>query len=112
MRQGGPKMQVAILAKEEPFFSAQEKFKEIEAMLSSSGMMNKEHSEIESYLKIEGFELLRRMMQAHLDLRSGQEQRIEVVDANQVTMTRARPTERGLETLFGTVSAGRLGYSK
>lgn len=109
-------MRARIISKEEPleepFFSAQEKFKEIEAMLSSGEMMNKEHSEIESYLKTEGFELLRRIMQAHLDLRSEQEERTEVKDANEVSRTRVRPTERKLEALFGTVGIGRLGYSK
>src|SRR5712691_1052756 len=112
MSKGGPKMQADIVAKEDPFFSAQEKFNEIIKMLSSGEIMNKEHGEIESYLKIEGFELLRRMMQAHLDLRTEAEQRAEVIDANGITMTRVRPTERQLETLFGTVRAGRLGYSK
>lgn len=105
-------MQATILAKEEAFFTAQEKFNEIVAELSSVEMMKKEHSEIESYLKIEGFELLRRMMQEHLDLRSEQEQRAEVIDANEIRMTRVRQTERHLETLFGRVCTSRLGYSK
>ena len=105
-------MRAAIVAEEEPFFSAKEKFHEIEVMLSSREMMNKEHSEIESYLKTEGFELLRRMMQAHLDLRREQEQRVEVIDVKGITMTRARLSERDIETLFGTVRAGRLAYSK
>lgn len=73
-------MQVRILAKEDAFFIAQEKFKEIVSELSREEMMKKEHSEIEEYLKIEGFELLRRMMQAHLDMRTQQEQVVEVID--------------------------------
>jgi len=105
-------MRATIIAEEEPFYSAKEKFKEIEAMLVSDEMMKKEHSEIESYLKIEGFELLRWMMQAHLDLRSQQEQRSEVINGNGITMTRVRQTQRQLETLFGRVMVGRLGYSK
>jgi hypothetical protein len=105
-------MRAAIIAEAEPFFSAKEKFREIEAMLTSAEMMNCEHGEIESYLKTEGFELLRRMMQAHLDIRSQHEQRREVIAANGIKMTRVRPTSRQLETLFGTVSTQRLGYSK
>lgn len=105
-------MQAAIAAKEEPFFSAQEKFNEIVVMLSSEEMMNKEHAEIESYLKIEGFELLRRMMQAHLDLRSEEEERRVVIDANGMARTRIRPTERDLETIFGVVAVPRKGYGK
>src|ERR1051326_1226799 len=105
-------MRAAILAEEGAFFSAKEKFNEIEVMLSSGEMMSKEHGEIEAYLKTEGFEMLRRMMQAHLDIRTEQESRVEVVDKNGIPMTRARATERDLETLFGTVMTGRLGYSK
>lgn len=105
-------MQAAILTKEERFFSAEKKFNEMVAKLSSGEMMSKEHGEVESYLKIEGFELLRRMMQSHLDIRAQEEQRAEVIGANVITMTRVRPTERCLETLFGTVRVARLGYSK
>jgi hypothetical protein len=105
-------MEAAIITKAEPFFSAQEKFVEIVSMLSSIEMLSKEHGEIEKYIKTGGFELLRRMMQAHLELRSEQEQRTEVIDSTGIRMTRARSTERSLETIFGTVSTGRLGYSK
>lgn len=105
-------MQATIVTEAEPFFSAQEKFNEIVAMLSSGEMMGKEHGEIERYLKTDGYELLRRMMQAHLDLRTEQEQRGEVRDAKGITMTRARATGVDLETLFGTVRVARLAYSK
>lgn len=107
-----PQMQVAIIAKEEAFFSAEKKFNEMVGKLSSSEMKGKEHGEVEAYLKIEGFELLRRMMQSHLDIRSQEEQRAEVIDANVIKMTRVRQTERCLETLFGKVTIERLGYSK
>src|SRR6266545_2353128 len=112
MWQRRPPMQAAIVAKEETFFSAEEKFNEIVAMLLSSEMMSKEHGDVESYLKTAGFELLRRMLQGHLDMRSEAEVRKEVIDANGISRTRARATERQLETLFGTVRAGRRGYSK
>ena len=92
-------MRAIIVAEEEPFFSAQEKFNEIEAMLSSSEMMKKEHGEIESYLKTEGFELLRRMLQAHLEFRTEHEQKQEVVDVNGRERTRVRPQERPLAQL-------------
>lgn len=105
-------MQAAIIAKEAPFCSAQEKYNEIVAKLSSGKMMGAEHGEIERYLKTEGFELLRRMMQAHLDLRREQEPRVEVIDKDSMTMTRARATALDLETLFGTVRVGRLAYSQ
>ena len=103
-------MQEAIIAKKEAFLSAEKKFNEIVVTLSRGEMMGKEHSKIELYLKTEGFELLRRMMQAHLELRCQQEQRTEVIDANVITMTRVRQTERSLETIFGKVIVERKAY--
>lgn len=105
-------MRAAIISEEEPFCSAEEKFKEMKAKLMSKEMIGKEHFEIETYLKTEGFELLRRMMQGYVDLRTEQEQRVEVRNKNGKTMTRAKPTEKNLETFFGTIRVGRLGYSK
>lgn len=112
MSQRRPQMQEAIIAKKEAFLSAEKKFNEIVVTLSRGEMMGKEHSKIELYLKTEGFELLRRMMQAHLELRCQQEQRTEVIDANVITMTRVRQTERSLETIFGKVIVERKAYSK
>jgi hypothetical protein len=55
---------------------------------------------------------LRRMLQEHLDLRAEQETRREVIDAKGISRTRVRATERQLESWFGTVTVGRLGYSR
>ena len=51
-------------------------------------------------------------MQDYLDLRAAHEPKCEVVGANGVARTHTRLTHRQLETLFGTVTVGRLGYSK
>ncbi|MEW6498985.1 MAG: ISKra4 family transposase [Cyanobacteriota bacterium] len=105
-------MRETIVAEANKNNSAQEKFDEIVAEILSAEMMRAEHGEIERYLKIEGFELLRRMMQEHLDLRAESEPRVEVKNSQGIEMTRARASGRQLETIFGRVEIDRLGYSK
>lgn len=60
----------------------------------------------------QGRELLRQLLQDHLDLRAVREQRQQrVVDAEQVAHTRAEPGhQRGLATVFGQVTVSRMGY--
>jgi hypothetical protein len=60
----------------------------------------------------EGQELLRSLLQDHLDLRAAREQRqISVVNAEGVECGHVRRRSRGLMTLFGPVRVWRLGYS-
>ncbi len=54
-----------------------------------------EHSELETYIHTEGFELLRLLLQDHFDLRAANETRLsEVIDAGGVAR---RSLERGHE---------------
>jgi hypothetical protein len=58
-----------------------------------------------------GQDLLRRLMQTHLEMRQPGEAQAPVRDA---TVTTLKPTQvhtRSLETIFGTVEVGRTGYS-
>ena len=53
--------------------------KQLNAMidhLSSAPPLNQEHGDIEKYIQQEGHELLRRLLQGHLDLRALQETRL------------------------------------
>ena len=104
-------MQAQAIKKENPFSYSQEKFNEIVTKLSSAELLRKEHGEVERLLKVEGFELLRRLMQDHLDLRTVRETRIDIVGDDGNERPHTRPTERQLEMLFGTVRVGRMGYS-
>jgi hypothetical protein len=71
-----------------------------------------EHFELEEYIKTEGFELLRLLLQDHFDLREAREARLEgVVDhsgAGHGAVERGH--ERPLATIVGTVTVGRLAY--
>ncbi len=51
------------------FHSAYEKFIEITTRLGGEGFSDKTHSEVEAYLESDGRELLRLLLQEHLDSR-------------------------------------------
>lgn len=68
------------------------------------------HSDLERELEARGRELLRALYQEHLELRAPGEATGEVRDAEGVKRTHKRAHERALETVFGTVTVGRLGY--
>lgn len=69
------------------------------------------HGELEDDLDRRGRELLRQLLQDHLDLRAGREERVEVIDAGGVThgAVEAGHTRR-LGTVFGAVTVERLAY--
>jgi hypothetical protein len=71
------------------------------------------HGELEEDLDRRGRELLRRLLQDHLDLRAQREERAEVVDADGVTYgsVEAGHTRR-LATVFGAVEVERLAYRR
>jgi len=70
------------------------------------------HVELEQRLAADGAALLRQLLQDHLDLRAGREQRLQVVAGAEgvrhgaVEAGHARP----LQTIFGTVSVTRFAY--
>lgn len=90
--------------------SAREKFDEMTAHLESKHAMSMTHDELEAYVVAEGRELQRRLLQQHLDLRTGAERRVRVVDEAGLVRTEVRRGTRGLLTLVGEVEATRLLY--
>ena len=69
------------------------------------------HGELEDVLDRRGRELLRRLLQDHLDLRARREERVEVIDVDGVTHGSVEAGHtRQLATLFGPVSVERLAY--
>jgi hypothetical protein len=71
-----------------------------------------DHFELEQYIKTEGFELLRLLLQDHFDLRATQELRLEeVLDASGARHGAVEPGhERPLATIVGTITTGRFAY--
>ena len=95
------------------YLPAAQMFLQIEKWLRSENAKQKEHGEIESMLMKDGMELLRLLFQGFLDQQSKEEvMECEIVGADGTTRThRRRHCSRQMETLFGTVSVDRLGYS-
>lgn len=96
------------------FEIADEQYELLKTSLSSGKFQSMEHGEIETFVQQEGTELLRLLIQSHLDLRSIQEQAYEggMMGADGVPRPHRRlKTQRQLATLFGEVKVTRLGYS-
>lgn len=86
-------------------------FRGMLAELASSSALSLEHGTLESLLNREGTELLRKLMQDHLKLRSLQEkEHTSIVGADGVTRTHRRSRSRPLKTLFGEVRVNRVAY--
>ena len=102
-------MQPQSVADENPFAAAEVKFDSLRAYLSSRALSH-DHAQIEQHLWDEGLELLRLLLQAHLDLRADAERRRQVRDVASVLHDQVRSASRGLETVFGRVQVRRLSY--
>ena len=69
------------------------------------------HGELEDVLDRRGRDLLRRLLQDHLDLRAEREQRVEVIGVDGVTHGSVEAGHnRQLATVFGAVTVKPLAY--
>ncbi len=95
------------------FEQAHEQYHQLIKTLSAEESQGWEHGEVERYINEDGTELLRRLLQGHLDNRYAKEEyQTKVVGADgEVRPHRRKKTERQLETLFGEVVVTRVGYS-
>ena len=81
-------------------------FEDIVGWLEASEADSLSHSELEDDLDRRGRELLRRLLQDHLELRAQREERVEVAAVKGVTHGSVEAGHtRALTTLFGTVTA-------
>ncbi len=94
-----------------PFADADAKFEEMKQTMASKEWEDVTHDEIERYVLEQGRELMRRMVQAHLDLRSEAEAVGPVIGSDDVERTHRRTgTKRGLITRVGEVDVKRPAY--
>jgi len=96
---------------EKPFAVSGRVFSKLTSRLSGRETLAMTHGELERLLDKEGRELIRQLLQDHLDLRGSGEVHGDVVGARDVRRPHARMRERKLETIFGTVTVTRAGYS-
>ena len=98
----------------EDFFQlANEQYASLVNSLRAEDAQSWEHGEVESHITVWGTELMRRLFQAHLDLRYAQEEYQKDVwgSDGEKRPHRRKKTQRRLETLFGEVIVTRVGYS-
>lgn len=94
----------------QPFAEPRQKFEGLIAYLGSEEACSMTHSDLERALHTKGMDLLRSLYQAHLDTRGPGEATGPVSGVDGIDRTRVRVQERGLETVFGTVTVNRAGY--
>jgi hypothetical protein len=94
----------------DPFAAARAQFGALEAFLGSQEACGLTHSELERELETRGRELLRQLLQAHLEVRGPGEALGPVTGADGVVRDQPHRHGRGLETVFGEVQVERVGY--
>jgi len=85
---------------------------EVEQAVTDGEMSRAPHDTIEEYLREQGQEWSRRMLEAQLRFRADREQRVGVVGADGIERGTARATERHLESVVGRVAVPRLAYQQ
>lgn len=103
---------VAVAAPARSAFAASRgRFEEIMAFVESGDAFSMSHGELEEALVTQGRELIRQLLQDHLDLRAQREPRLEVVDAEGKGRGGVEHDhKRSLTTLVGDVAVSRLAY--
>ena len=96
----------------EEFVAAREQFAHLVKELQSEQTLHLEHGDVEQIISEQGTELLRRLLQGHLDLRAVREcRRDTVAGSDGVVRSQYRENcERKLMTLFGEVTVRRMRY--
>ena len=103
-------MEAQVVTIDQPFHSAYEKFFEITSYLSDEMSSDKTHSEIEAYLETDGRELLRLLLQDHLDNQGGGWVGEAVCGSDGVVRSHKRAhMESGYKSVFGAVRVARTG---
>jgi hypothetical protein len=97
---------------EQAYAQARQNFEHIVGYLDSKETSGMTHSELERELEKKGRELMRMLLQEHLNNRGPGQCDPPVEGADGVVGSRVRLQERELETVFGTVLIERAGYGQ
>ncbi len=94
------------------FARSREQLERIVGWLAAADADGVEHGELECRLESDGRELLRLLLQDHLDLRAVRERRVDVVSDEHGVERRTveREHRRQLQSVFGEVTVSRLAY--
>jgi hypothetical protein len=91
---------------------ARNNFEHIIGYMDSEEACSMTHSDLERELEKKGRELMRILLQEHLEARGPGQCEQPVRGADGIERSRTRHQERKLETVFGTVSVERVGYGQ
>lgn len=95
------------------FFEASErKFADLSASLKARKTQAMKFTDLEKLIEHEGRELLRLLLQAHVDARGDGAIGQSVDGADEVIRTHRRIGERQIKSIFGSIELKRLGYGK
>jgi hypothetical protein len=103
---------LAVVQPQQRYGDAREKFDRMVRRLESKEALGMTHSDLERELDKEGRDLLRSLLQEHLDARSPGQSVEAVIGSDGIDRPRVRLQERHLETVFGTVTVHRAGYGQ
>jgi len=103
---------LALSSLERPYDQGRQCFEHIVDFLDSGEGYSMDLSNLERELKKRGLELMRILLQEHLDSRSPGQCEQPVGSADGVERTQQRLHERKVETVFGTVQESRVGYGR
>ncbi|MDD5501644.1 MAG: ISKra4 family transposase [Candidatus Omnitrophica bacterium] len=106
-------MNALAMSSQERFYEESRRaFENIVGRLDCEEVRLMTHSELERELEKMGRELMRKLLQEHLQSRGPGQCAPPVRGSDGVERSRVRPQERKLETIFGTVSVERAGYGQ
>lgn len=103
-------VEAQAIVNENPFQAAQAKFDQIVAALGAADLREMSHNEAEEFVLAEGREVMRRLLQGHLDLRSGDDAGVAVMGQDGVLRTHRRERSLPLRTVVGDVTIARTTY--
>lgn len=111
-RAGGSCRAFGTTESSEAFSASDARYQGLVRFLRDQEAAGLTHEELEARLDVDGRELLRQLLQDHLDLRAQREARVDAVrDAEGVCRPAVEAGHaRQLETIFGEVSITRLAY--
>ena len=99
-----------LFERENPFTAARSAFEELIQELSGGETQKKTHSELENLINARGIELMRLLLQGHLETREAEVSSMPVRNKEGKVLPYKRERGRALESLFGTVWVNRIGY--
>ena len=95
-----------------PYSEADDDYAEVKTYLASAKARKMRHSDLERELHGRGQELLRKLLQGHLDSRAPGEADGPVEGSDGVVRNEKREHSRQLESVFGRLEVKRTGYAK